>query len=232
MSGRKVEHLAEHKVTNIRTQVYQLLKEEICSGVFPGGYRLQEVELANRYCVSRSPVREALRLLAADGLVVDSPNRGTFVRKFTRRDIEEICDIRVLLESYAIHILIQALPAEAEETLGSILSQMEQAYESENVEQYGMYDTQLHDALIRLCGNSILSGLYNRLTASTMRLRHSSLTCRERFQESMGEHRLLVQAVLGCREQEAQAVNQEHMEKTRKQLIRVLTAEHNKIGEC
>ena len=80
----------------------QILKDDICEGRFAPGQWLQENELAERLCVSRSPIREALRQLASDGLVVEIPNKGVFVKEFTARDIEEIFDLRVLLEDYAI----------------------------------------------------------------------------------------------------------------------------------
>ena len=89
-------------IKTIRNQVYQILKDDICEGRFAPGQWLQENELAERLCVSRSPIREALRQLASDGLVVEIPNKGVFVKEFTTRDIEEIFDLRVLLEDYAI----------------------------------------------------------------------------------------------------------------------------------
>lgn len=73
----------ENAVVNIRTQVYNAIKENICGGRYEPGQRLNEVELARSLNVSRSPVREALRRLAADGLVEEKPNRGVFVREFT-----------------------------------------------------------------------------------------------------------------------------------------------------
>ena len=79
-------------IKTIRNQVYQILKDDICEGRFAPGQWLQENELAERLCVSRSPIREALRQLASDGLVVEIPNKGVFVKEFTARDIEEIFD--------------------------------------------------------------------------------------------------------------------------------------------
>ena len=86
----------------IRDQVYQLLKNEICEGVYEPGYWLQEKELAQRLRVSRSPVREALLQLSRDGLVKNIPNRGVFVREFSIQDIEDVFDLRIMMESFAI----------------------------------------------------------------------------------------------------------------------------------
>ena len=93
---------AKRPISTIREQVYQILRDDICQGVYAPGTRLQEVDLAENLNVSRSPVREALRQLAADGLLLEIPNKGVYVKEFTAKDIGEIYDLRVMLESYGI----------------------------------------------------------------------------------------------------------------------------------
>ena len=89
-------------IQTIADQVYSILKKNICEGQYPPGFWLQENELCEQLGVSRSPVREALRRLVSDGLVISIPNKGTFVKEFTCKDIDEIFDMRVMLEGYAI----------------------------------------------------------------------------------------------------------------------------------
>lgn len=108
------------QVMTIQEQVYQFLKEDICSGVFRPGQRLQEVSIANQYKVSRSPVREALRRLAADGLVEEVPNKGVTVKRYSARDMEEIYEMRVMMENEAIDHLTRAKLAPMEEELTSL----------------------------------------------------------------------------------------------------------------
>jgi len=114
----------ENAVVNIRTQVYNVIKENICGGRYEPGQRLNEVELASSLNVSRSPVREALRRLAADGLVEEKPNRGVFVREFTPQNIQEIFDVRVLLESYCIQRSVQFMTNEQKQELIHCLDQI------------------------------------------------------------------------------------------------------------
>ena len=90
------------QVNTISHQIYSIIKKAIVSGEYAPGFWLQEVELSKELGVSRSPVREALKQLSADGLVKEIPNKGTFVREFTQKEIIEIYEIRELLESYAI----------------------------------------------------------------------------------------------------------------------------------
>ena len=78
---------AKRPISTIREQVYQILRDDICQGVYAPGTRLQEVDLAENLNVSRSPVREALRQLAADGLLLEIPNKGVYVKEFTAKDL-------------------------------------------------------------------------------------------------------------------------------------------------
>ena len=94
--------MSDQPVQTIRDQIYKIIRNSLWRGEYTPGQRLQEVELANRLHVSRSPVREALKQLVSDGLVIEIPNKGVYVKKFMVRDIDEIFDVRLMLESYAI----------------------------------------------------------------------------------------------------------------------------------
>jgi len=128
-------------IKTIRNQVYQILKDDICEGRFAPGQWLQENELAERLCVSRSPIREALRQLASDGLVVEIPNKGVFVKEFTARDIEEIFDLRVLLEDYAISKLQHHLTTADMQQLIDCLNEMERLHAQKNLRAYTDMDS-------------------------------------------------------------------------------------------
>ena len=113
------------RIKIVRDQVYQILRNEICSGKYPPGSWLQETELTEHLGVSRSPVRESLRRLVADGLLVEIPNKGVFVKEFTQRDIEEIFDMRVMLESYAIRKSRSRMTSARLEKLVDLLEKLE-----------------------------------------------------------------------------------------------------------
>ena len=150
-------------VSTIRGQVYELLKEGICAGEYQPGQWLLEGELAEQFSVSRSPVREALRRLAADGLVVEVPNKGVFVREFTPKDIEEIFDLRVMMESYAIDKIAEHLTEEMASQLYGCLEELKSAWNLRNLPAYIEADTQLHDLIIAFSGNSFLVIAYERV---------------------------------------------------------------------
>ena len=206
-------------IKTIRNQVYQILKDDICEGRFAPGQWLQENELAERLCVSRSPIREALRQLASDGLVVEIPNKGVFVKEFTARDIEEIFDLRVLLEDYAISKLQHHLTTADMQQLIDCLNEMERLHAQKDLRAYTDMDSKLHGLLIELCGNSLLESMYARIHSLNQQFRIYSLTSTQRFNESMEEHRDIVHCLLTNNADEARAINKRHLQLAKDKII-------------
>ena len=92
---------------NLGSDVYRVLRDRILSQELKAGEKLSDLRLSSELGVSRTPIREALHQLAQDGVVIAEPNRGFFVATFTRRDLEEIFELRRVLELYAIRQLGQ-----------------------------------------------------------------------------------------------------------------------------
>lgn len=86
------------------TKAYEFIRERILEGVYPPGYRLQSVDLATEVGVSRTPVREALRQLENEGLVMISPRQGASVRSLNSTEFRELCELRLALESLAAEL--------------------------------------------------------------------------------------------------------------------------------
>lgn len=197
--------------TTIREQVYSILKENIFQGVYKPGQRLQEMELAAALNVSRSPIREALRRLASEGLVVEFPNRGVVVKRFTEEDIDQIFEVRVLLESYAIHHCAEHLTQEARAELEDCLAALIRFHQSGQLDEYIEQDTRLHQAIIRLSGNAVLADMYERVYSLIQRFRSYSLTSATRFSDSLQEHKAIVEAILEGDPDKADRINREHL---------------------
>lgn len=224
--------MKERVINTIRGQVYELIKAGICDGQYKPGQWLQEKELANYFSVSRSPVREALRQLASEGFVVDIPNKGTFVRKFTVKDIEEIYDLRVLLENYALTKASGRLDSQKVEGLRDCIRKMSEAYTDEDLVLYTKYDQELHDLLIRLSGNDLLIDTYTRLCSSFQQFRVYSLSSQQRLEQSLTEHTAIVNDLLNGNVEEAQATNQIHMSLAREQIIDYMEQLNDKNCSC
>lgn len=201
----------KRKIATIREQVYDLLRDEISSGAYAPGSRLQEVELTERLNVSRSPVREALRQLVKDGLLIEIPNKGVYVKDFTVKDIEEIFDLRVLLESYAIYHSAGHITSARLSRLLSLLKELETTFEEGDLEAYTAADEELHMKIVRLANNSLVNDTYERVRSMNQQFRVLSLMDKQRFRESLEEHREIIHALATGDPDTADAVNRRHL---------------------
>ncbi len=133
------------------------LKERVISWQYPPEYRLTEEALCREFNVSRSPVREALRVLAANGLVKRMANRGYAVRQVNLREIEEIYEVRLALELYAVETLVhRGAPPTTLVALHQAWESLCRAPESLKGEELAELDTNFHETLIALIGNETL----------------------------------------------------------------------------
>lgn len=211
--------MAEKKrIQTIREQVYQILRDEICRGKYPPGCWLQEVELTEYLGVSRSPVREALRRLVADGLLMEVPNKGVFVKEFTCRDIDEIFDMRLMLETYAIRKSRQNLTSARLHQLFDTLSTLEKNFAIRDLAQYTQTDEILHKQVVELCENSLVISTYDRVRSMNQQFRVLSLSSNQRFDESLIEHQQIVHAVVVGDVEAACETNAKHLELARKSI--------------
>jgi DNA-binding GntR family transcriptional regulator len=211
---------AKRTITTIREQVYRILRDDICQGVYAPGTRLQEVELAENLNVSRSPVREAIRQLAADGLLLEIPNKGVYVKEFTVKDIEEIYDLRVMLESYGILHSDGHITSMRRERLLGLLSDMESFLQKGDLQSYTAADEKLHSHIVHLGDNSLINDTYDRVRSMNQQFRILSLMDEQRFRESMDEHREIIHALVTGNLKRADDINRHHLELARKAILK------------
>lgn len=127
--------------------VYQHLREAIHSGQLKPGERLQDNELAEALHVSRSSVREALRLLQSQGLVVNRPRRGAFVAELTPDDLRDIYNFRILLETHAICEGATTASAGELDTLQALIDALHAAAAEQDIERIVDLDLRFHQAI-------------------------------------------------------------------------------------
>lgn len=179
--------------TTVATGLADALREEILTGALPEGLVLRQEAVAQRYDVSRIPVREALRLLEAEGLVVLRPHRGAVVAGLSLAEIEEIFDLRAVLEPM---LLSRAIPELTEEDLAAaeaILGAYETALDAGDVAQWGVMNWAFHAKLYERAGRpqtlAFLGGLRQKADRYTrLQLRFAGDVDRARR-----EHRALLQ---------------------------------------
>lgn len=183
----------------------------------PGAW-IDEAALAGTLGISRTPLREALKVLAAEGLVRLEPRRGCFVNKLSERDLDEIFPLMALLEGRcAYEAALNATPADLEALEGLHADLARYAREG-RIDAYYETNYQIHEAIQRLAGNRWLSGLIDDLRKVLRLSRHKSLQLPGRIDESCAEH-LSVFAALKAHDPEgAEAMMKLHLLRQREAL--------------
>lgn len=201
-----VRSLADHQ--SLRERVVARLRDAIVAGDLPPKTRLMEPELAKRLSVSRTPLREAIRQLEAEGLLTTIPRVGTFVTEVTPRDIEDTYAIRAVLEGLAARQAAED-PAKAT-TLRAILAEL--AQKTSDYRVYHEAAGRFHEAVFALSGNQRLQAMYHALTHQVARLRTLSLAMAQRPAVSLREHRRIASAILRGKGPEAERLMRSHIE--------------------
>jgi len=154
------------------------LRDEILDGRLEAGERLVETELAERFGVSRGPVRDALTELARDGLAVDLPRRGTFVSSLTEADLEEVYVLRGAIEGAAVRL---AIPRATDDDIAAMfarLAEVEAAYARGDLTAAWESDMEFHRSYCRLAGNGRLLTVFENLASQTLLLMRTQLAAR------------------------------------------------------
>jgi nicotinate-nucleotide adenylyltransferase len=197
----------------IKDQVYTILKQKILSGEFKPGRQLKENEIAGELQVSRSPVREAFRDLAADGLVSNEAQKGTFVKDITVQDMEDIMYVRLMFEKKGIYNL-KNLPKSRPETLRNIRVNMVKAFEAKDTEAFANWDFALHMELTSFCDSEIMMHLGERLNGVMLMVRNITLQYADRLLQSFREHIKLIDSLLLGDYDQAWALDKTHIRHT------------------
>ena len=192
--------------------IVELLRDDILARRFEPGARLVESELTQRFAVSRGPVREALRRLAAEGLIEHVPHRGAVVRRLTRKEIAELFQIRVALESLAARLAAEVADAEArvafEAAIAPIFSDAPRSacdYLAEN--------SAFHEAILTLAGNGQLRDLSLKLQLPLIMAQVGDVLTPDVLAASVREHRALAAAIRDRDGAGASAAMRAHLER-------------------
>ena len=145
----------ELKTENLNEKAYKLLKKAIFQKKFKPGERIVDAQMAQTFGISRTPIRDAINMLLKEGLLISKGNRGYYVLDVTEKDINEIFDIRILIEKYAIEYIISNIDS-------LDLSYLETFFKNSNQSlQRKTINTEFHGLLVSLIKNDRLIETYN-----------------------------------------------------------------------
>jgi DNA-binding GntR family transcriptional regulator len=180
--------------TTLRERVYAHLKEEILDNRIAPGSVLQEVPLAASLGVSRGPIREALGILAAEGLITMTPRRGAVVTALTKRDFLEAYQVREVLEALAVRLAVPRMSADQVDALEGPIEEMRRSSARADLVGFFEANTAFHEAFVVASGNSKLIEHYRRLIGQMGPYRRPSALLRGSLDRSIAEHQAILDA--------------------------------------
>ncbi len=191
--------------------VFRQLRDLVLSGGLAPGEQLNEIAIAGRLRVSRTPLRKAMSQLVAEGLVVDSPYRGKFVRTFTAQEIQDLYEVRGVLEGHAARLATPKMNAARLESLRGILVELQDALEGDDLPAYGEADRRFHEAIAAFSENQTLIDSLQRLSSQVQLIRAMANQDPEVVRRTALERPRIVAALEAGDAEQAAALMQEHI---------------------
>ena len=197
----------------------QTVRAEIISQKLKPGQPIREDELAVRFNVSRTPVREMLRRLEQEDLIHIIPNRGAFVSELTTEDIEEVLDIRMALEVPAAGSAALKMNERQVAELREISRQLDLAVKEQDSIISFEADSRLHNLILAAAGNNRAHRIINNLMGQIQRIRFISAYVPGRLNTTVGEQKRLIAALLKRQPQKAEKAMETHLQHTKKLIL-------------
>ena len=201
-------------------KVYRVLKKRIIEEDLKPGEKILEVNIAEQLGVSRTPIREALRELAAEGFVKMIPNQGMVVSNVSIEDIKEVLQIRILLEGFAASIAAKKINKGEIKKLEKLIEKMKIYISKDDVVAYSNLNGEFHNLILKVCGNKRFIKICANLSGSDHRFRIRALRDNsERLKYSLKEHQEIVDALKKKDSEQADRRSKEHIENVLKNIL-------------
>jgi DNA-binding GntR family transcriptional regulator len=175
--------------------IVERLEGQIISGALKPGERLVEQKLCERYAVSRSPLREAFRVLENQGFLASRARRGVTVAGTTLKEAVDIYTIRANLESLATYLAVKRRDPELIRRLKELHVMMERVVEEGDVATYYRLNTEFHETLVNACGNERLIQMLTMFAKHTARYRKEVMSIPGKMADSLEKHATLIRSV-------------------------------------
>jgi DNA-binding GntR family transcriptional regulator len=177
---------------SLHHEVVEKLRELILAGELEPRSRVNEAALCERFGISRTPLREAIKLLAADGLLDLLPNRGARVAALSESEIDEIIQVVGVLEALAGELACQCITEQELSAIGTANLDMVEAWKAKDYRRYFERNRQIHEAIMASARNSVLQAVYLSLSGRVQRARFSAHKTEEQWKRAIDDHNLMV----------------------------------------
>ena len=209
-----------NKYLPLREVVFNILRQAILKGELKPGEHLMEVELAEKLRVSRTPIREAMRKLEAEGFVVMEPRKGAEVASITESDLNDVLEIRMVLENMAIDLACQRITKKQLKELDEAAKAFQEKLTDGSLTDMAQADEDFHEQIYRAAGNKRLLQVLSNMREQIYRYRVEYLKEEGTRARLVDEHQELTQAIRDKDADLAKRICSEHLENQRKAIIR------------
>lgn len=212
------------KNKSMREKVYDTLKQMIIDGVIKPGERIIETEYSNKFQISRTPIREAIRMLELEGLVESQTTGGVIVKTLTREEISEIYKIRIALESLIIEEIIKKINNQDIKKLEKVLKNTKKAFEVKDIEKVFSLFIEFNQILYDIASLPKVTGMINNINLYLKRFRKLSIDNPSRKEEAFEDHIQILEAIKNKELSTAISINRMHLEKSMNFILSKLSA--------
>ena len=199
------------------------IRKEVSSGILKPGDQLEVNALAERFGVSRTPIREAIRTLVESGVLETRPRKGSFVRVLSAKQLLDLFQVAAELEGMACRLAALSLTKENVEAIEGGLAKCIQAAEVQNNAEYAMANLDFHTAIHNASGNDWLIEQLRQLQINLNSYRTMPYEIRDRLKKSTDEHKIICDAILSGDGEHACNLMRDHMMLQGKRLPSIIT---------
>ena len=180
----------------LHDEVAERIRDLIRAGELEPNSRVNELELAERFGISRTPLREAIKILATEGMLELLPNRGARVVAVNEAEIDEMLEVIAGLEANAARLLAKRITDSEIADIAELHEAMLEAFERRDEARYFTLNRQIHEAMMRAAKNATLAQLYAGLSSRIQRFRYAAHKTPEQWQRAIDEHEEMLRLMI------------------------------------
>lgn len=199
---------------SLGNRVFDILRDRILNGEYKTGQKLNELTLASELKISRTPIREALKQLELEGLVMSVPNKGVYVKGFSPRDIDDMFEIRLALEGLAIQLAIERMDEVHLTKIKEIFELMEFYTLKKDNDKINDLNILYHETIYQATQSTYFEQLLKDIHYYVSVTSRHSIQKPERLETALVEHRAILDAIVEGNKEKAKYTIQKHIRKT------------------
>ncbi len=209
----------------LRDVVFKKLRRAILTGELKPGERLMEIHLADKLGVSRTPIREAIRKLELEGLVVMVPRKGAEVAEISEKSLKDVLEVRRALDMLSAELACERITAEGKTALKRACAAVEEAVNGGRLREIAQKVVALHNIFVEATGNTKLEQIVNNLSEQMYRYRFEYIKDISMHETLLKEHQEIYESIVKCDKKMAARYAKKHIDNQEDAIIRQLHPE-------